>query len=210
MGDLRWVSLAALVLLGASAARADEAPGQTAKDVAATPVAAQPVAAQPILNPKSGISFGLKLGNQFLSGLSAHALKTDLELGHSLDPEWVTFVQVGFTWVPHSETQDTSFGVIPGVLGIRHLYSLDRRFQPFWGFGLGVQLALNGKFGFVKSTGPLPMLLGFAGFQYMVNDTFAVGLESSTNVAQGMLGLVGDGTGGSLNFNVNGTLGWRF
>ncbi len=159
---------------------------------------------------RGGVTLGLKMGNSFLIGLTAFSLTTDLEIGYRFEPDWVGFIQLGFTWVPRTEIVSQSFGVLPSVVGVRHLYRLDASFQPYWGLGLGVQLALDGKFGFVRDTGPLPMVLGFGGFQYMITERFGVGLEASTNIAQPIVGLINGGSEGGLNFDANATLGWRF
>jgi TolB-like protein len=207
-----WVVSA--ILFDSAQQRVLTRPRAEATDEGGLPQASHQVVRQSLLalgrDATSGFTLGLKVGNNFLLGLSTFAFTSDLELGYRFEPDWTAFLQVGFTWVPRTEAIDQSFAVLPSVIGVRHLYNVARPFQPYWGLGLGLQLAVDGQFGFVRNTGPLPMVLGSAGFQYMFADRLGLGLETSTNVAQAVLGLVDQGRQGALNFDATATVGWRF
>lgn len=157
-------------------------------------------------------SLGLRMGNAFLTNIAAFNLSGDLELGYRFEPDWVAFLQVGVTFVrPPSETLPDEFAIVPSVIGARHLYLIQDRFQPYWGLGLGVQLTIADKFGPFQSTGPLPTVIGFLGFQYFATRHLLLGIEGSMNLAQATLGLTGTGTlGTGFNLDLNGSVGWRF
>lgn len=172
---------------------------------------------QPSASPGAGrdsergrISLGLRVGNTFIANLAALNLGGDLELGWRIDPRWVALLQVGVTLVRHqSELLPEQFVILPSVLGIRRLYRTDASFQPYWGLGLGVQLAL-GNFGPFQKTGPLPTVIGAVGFQYGLTERMSLGLEGTTNVAQMMLGFTEGQRGNGFNLDLNGSVTWRF
>lgn len=173
--------------------------------------AAGTVSASGAAPPASGnFSLGLKVGNAFLHNIASLNLSGDLELGYRFDPEWVGFLQVGVSILRTSDVLPEDVTILPSVLGARHLYRVDSAFQPYWGLGLGVQLAIADKFGIFQDTGPLPTVLGFLGFHYFVTEDLMLGIEGSSNLAQATLGLTGSGRLGGFNLDLNGTVGWRF
>ncbi len=154
-------------------------------------------------------SLSLKFGNQFLSGLTALSPSGKLELGWGFDPEWAAFLQVGFS-VVRSHAEQLSLTVVPSVLGVRKLYRLEEKFQPYWGVGLGLQLTI-GDFGFVSQTQSFPTVVGLFGFQYMLTRRLGALLEASTNFSQAVLGLRSEGkVGDGLNFDLVFGIHYRF
>lgn len=155
-------------------------------------------------------SLGLHIGNSFLQNIAALNLSGDVELGWQFSPSWVAFVQVGVTLVRADNALFADqFGLVPSVIGVRSLYRIDHSFQPYWGFGLGVQLTL-GDYAVIGQTGPLPTLMGFLGFQYLITQRFSLGIEGSTNVAQWVLGVNSAQGGRGFNLDLKGTVAWRF
>lgn len=155
-------------------------------------------------------SLGLLVGNSLIASIQTLNFSGDLEFGWRFERDWMAFVQVGTTLVRQDhEILPESFALVPSALGVRHLYLVDRDFQPYWGLGLGVQLAI-GDFGFFGNTGPLPSVYGYVGFQYLITEHFSAGLEGSTNLAQTMLGLTNDNRGTGFNLDLSGALTWRF
>jgi TolB-like protein len=164
-----------------------------------------------IVGATAGPTVALKVGPQFFEALASLNFEADLELGYRFEPEWIGFLEIGFTLV-RSDVEQSRVTVLPTVLGARHLYRVDKDLQPYWGLGLGVQLAF-GTYGIFQSTGPLPTVLAMLGLQYMLTQHFAVGLESRTNLSETILGIA-QGTSGSagngFNLDLVGTLTWRF
>ncbi|MDQ3265538.1 MAG: hypothetical protein M3Y59_18085 [Myxococcota bacterium] len=153
-------------------------------------------------------SLSLKVGSGFIASLTSFAPSGDLELGYHFAEEWVAVVQVGFK--PFS-TGGGSSGVnlLPSFVGIRKLHFIENKFQPYWGLGLGVQLAL-GRFGIFEETGPLPSLWAVGGFQYMFTPHLGALLEGKTNLAQATLGLLGDQATGGFNIDLTAGIHYRF
>jgi TolB-like protein len=153
---------------------------------------------------------GLRINNSFISRLASLNPGADLELGYAFHPEWVGFVQVGLSFVrSDDEGREGRLNVLPSVVGLRHYHNLQGAFQPYWGFGLGVQLSF-GDFGIFQSTGPLPTVTGFFGAEYRIGRHLGVQLEAGTNVAQAVLGLAGQGLGDGINLDLNAGLSYHF
>jgi TolB-like protein len=155
----------------------------------------------------AGPSVGLKVGPKFFESLRSLNLEGSVEVGYRFQPTWVGYLQVGFTIVT-SSLQTGSLTVIPTVLGARHLYRIDRDFQPYWGLALGVQLTF-GQFGPIQNTQSLPTVLGLVGFQYLITHHLALGAECSSNLSEAALGIA-QGVGSGLNLDFVGTVTWRF
>jgi hypothetical protein len=151
----------------------------------------------------------LKVGNTLLTGLASFNLAGDLQLGYQISPEWVGFLQVGLTLVQKGRLEIENVALVPSLLGIRHLYRVDERFQPYWGLGLGVQLNLNSRFKFVASNGVLPAVYGMGGFQYFLSRRFALGLDASLNLAGTVVELTTREELRALNVSFQGVLAWR-
>lgn len=170
---------------------------------------------QPLLGsaketPGGGLVLGLRINNSFISNIQALNPGGDIELGYAFHPEWVGFVQVGITFIRDGEGTDSSgVRVLPSVLGARHYYRLEHAFRPYWGLGLGVQLAF-GQFGIFQNTGPLPTVIGFFGAEYIIADRVGLQLELGTNLAQATLGLANDGLGDGLNLDLNAGISYHF
>lgn len=155
------------------------------------PVETASVGPKPEAASETGPDVGLRAGNNFINGLSSLSPAGDLVLGYRFDPAWVGFLQVGFAYARSTQDVTGSVSILPTVLGARHLYRTDTSFQPYWGVGLGMQLAI-GQFGpFQDVGGVLPSVIGLVGFHWFFTRTVAVGLEGSTNLAQTVLGLSG-------------------
>jgi hypothetical protein len=152
----------------------------------------------------------LKMGNQFLVGLLRLNPGADLEIAWRFDPEWMALIQLGFNFVRVSEDgEERRLSVVPGVLGLRKLYRIDADFQPYWGLGLGLQLAI-GQYGFFSDTDSFPTVMGLLGFHYMATKRIGVVTELSTNIAQAVLGLRNGGAGSGLNFDISLGAVYRF
>ncbi|MFL5322338.1 MAG: hypothetical protein ACJ790_21955 [Myxococcaceae bacterium] len=159
----------------------------------------------------TGPDIGLRIGNNFISGLSSLSPSGDLVLGYRFDPAWVAFLQVGFNIAAGTKDGQTgNLSVLPSVLGARHLYRTDKSVQPYWGVGLGVQLAI-GQFGpFKDEGGTLPSVIGLVGVHWFITPGFAIGIEGSTNLAQTVLGLSGRNTNIGTGFNLKPALSFTF
>lgn len=172
-------------------------------------------AAQPLLGsaretPGGGLVLGLRINNSFISNIQALNPGGDVELGYAFHPEWVGFLQVGLTFIRATdEDQSGRVRVLPSVLGARHYYRLEHSLRPYWGLGLGVQLAF-GQFGIFKNTGPLPTVIGFFGAEYVIADRFGLQLELGTNLAQATLGLADNGLGDGLNLDLSAGISYHF
>ncbi|HYI01232.1 hypothetical protein, partial [Hyalangium sp.] len=173
-------------------------------------------AAKPLLGsvketPGSGFVLGLRINNTFISNIQALNPGADLELGYSFHPEWVGFLQMGITFIRSTggEDKDGRLRILPGMLGARHYYRLEHSLRPYWGLGLGVQLAF-GQFGIFKSTGPLPTVIGFFGAEYLIAGKVGLQLEAGTNLAQATLGLANNGLGDGLNLDLNAGISYHF
>jgi TolB-like protein len=170
---------------------------------------------QPLLGsaketPGGGLVLGLRINNSFISNIQALNPGGDIELGYAFHPEWVGFVQVGITFISDEEgTESGRVRVLPSVLGARHYYRLEHALRPYWGLGLGVQLAF-GQFGIFKNTGPLPTVIGFFGAEYIIADRVGLQLELGTNLAQATLGLAGNGLGDGLNLDLTAGISYHF
>lgn len=156
-------------------------------------------------------TLGLKLGNQFLAELIGINPAGKLELGFRFEPEWLAFLQVGFSMVRADDAGTVRrLTLVPTALGVRKLHRIEQRFQPYWGAGLGLQLS-TGQFGFVAETESFPTVLAMFGFQYMFTQSLGGLVEASTNLAQAVLGLRhGTGLGDGLNFDLSLGLLYRF
>jgi len=154
---------------------------------------------------------GLRINNSFIRDLSSVNPGADLELGVRFHPEWVGFLQVGFSVVRSDEPGSRGgVSVLPSVVGARHLHRIEDRLRPYWGVGLGVQLAF-GPYGIFQKTGSLPNLIGFAGGEFVIARHLALQIELGTNIAQATLGLAGDGgLGSGLNLDVNAGISYYF
>jgi TolB-like protein len=172
-------------------------------------------AAKPLLGsaretPGGGLVLGLRINNSFISNLEALNPGGDLEVGYAFHPEWVGFLQVGFSFVRSTEEgQKGSLRVLPSVLGARHYYRLEHSLRPYWGLGLGVQLNF-GQFGIFKSTGALPTVMGFFGAEYLIAGKVGLQLEAGTNLAQATLGLTDGGLGDGINLDLNAGVSYHF
>lgn len=157
----------------------------------------------------TGADIGIRLGTNFIEGISSLSPSGDLVLGYRFDPAWVGFLQIGVTFVRSNESgQNSGINVLPTVLGARHLYRVDKALQPYWGIGLGVQLAI-GPFGIFEQTGPLPSVLGMVGITYFVTRWFGIGVDGSTNLAQTVLGLSRNSEGSGFNLKPSLSLTFR-
>lgn len=156
---------------------------------------AAPKPAAPAAKEDTGADIGIRLGTNFIEGISTLSPSGDLVLGYRFDPAWVASLQIGVTVVRDAEGR---VNVLPTVLGLRHHYRIDKAIQPYWGVGLGVQLAI-GPFGIFEQTGPLPSVLGMVGVTWFITRWFGIGLEGSTNLAQTILGLSRDAAGSGFN-----------
>lgn len=160
--------------------------------------------------PGGGLVLGLRINNSFISNIQALNPGGDIELGYSFHPEWVGFLQVGITFIRSTEeSQSGRVRILPSVLGARHYYRLEHSLRPYWGLGLGVQLAF-GQFGIFKSTGPLPTVMGFFGAEYVIADRVGLQLELGTNLAQATLGLADNGLGDGLNLDLSAGITYHF
>lgn len=159
----------------------------------------------------TGADIGLRIGNNFISGLSSLSPAGDLVLGYRFDPAWVGFLQVGFSYARSAANDPAgNLSILPTVLGARHLYRVDKSVQPYWGVGLGVQLAI-GQFGIFKEEGgTLPSVIGLVGVHWFLTRSFAVGIEGSSNLAQTVLGLSGRNTDLGTGFNLKPSLSVTF
>ncbi len=157
-----------------------------------------------------GVWLSLKFGNTFVTSLTSLGLGGDIDVGYALTPSWVGFLQIGVTFVRATTEGETGrINVVPTVIGIRHLYRVDKDLQPYWGVGLGVQLAF-GQFGFFSDSGPLPNVYAIAGLQWMFSKHVGVLVDASTNLAQAILGLTQTGKGGGFNLDLNVGVAFRF
>ncbi|WP_224242870.1 hypothetical protein [Hyalangium gracile] len=172
-------------------------------------------AARPLLGsaretPGSGLVLGLRINNSFISNLAALNPGGDLEVGYAFHPEWVGFLQIGFSFVRSTEEgQKGSLRVLPSVLGARHYYRLEHSLRPYWGLGLGVQLSF-GQFGIFRSTGALPTVMGFFGAEYLIAGRVGFHLEAGTNLAQATLGLTDGGLGDGINLDLTAGVAYHF
>ncbi|NTX01905.1 hypothetical protein HUA74_18815 [Myxococcus sp. CA051A] len=157
-----------------------------------------------------GLSLGLRINNNFVDKLANFNPGADLEVGYWFHPEWLGFVQVGFSYL-RSDTAGAEGGlnVLPSVVGARHYHNVEKSLRPYWGFGLGVQLSF-GDFGIFQSTGPLPTVVGFLGLEYLIAGHVGVQLEAGTNVAQAVLGLAESKLGDGLNLDLNLGIAYHF
>ncbi|NOK33808.1 hypothetical protein HMI49_11420 [Corallococcus exercitus] len=162
-----------------------------------------------VSSPGGGLTMGLRFNNSFIDKLSSLNPGLDLEVGYWFHPEWQGFVQVGFTLVRAGGTDEGKVNVLPSIVGARHYHRLDTSLRPYWGFGLGVQLAF-GDYGIFQNTGPLPSVVGFVGLEYLLVGHVAFQLELGTNIAQAVLGLADDGAGDGLNLDVNAGIAYHF
>lgn len=157
-----------------------------------------------------GVSLGLRINNNFIEQLSNFNPGLDVELGYWFHPEWLFIAQVGFTYVRSGEDDpDGGLNVLPSVIGARHYHRVEKSFRPYWGFGLGVQLSF-GDFGIFQSTGPLPTVVGFLGFEYLIAGRVGLQLEAGTNIAQAVLGLADSKLGDGLNLDLNAGIAYHF
>jgi TolB-like protein len=160
--------------------------------------------------PGGGFVLGLRINNTFIQNLAALNPGGDIELGYAFHPEWVGFLQVGFSFVRSTgEGEKGGLRVLPSVLGARHYYRIDKSLRPYWGLGLGVQLSL-GDFGIFKSTGALPTVIGFFGAEYVFAGRFGITVEAGTNLAQATLGLAENGLGDGLNLDLTAGIVYHF
>jgi len=173
-------------------------------------------AARPLLGsveetPGSGVVLGLRINNSFISNIQALNPGADIELGYSFHPEWVGFLQVGITFIRADGGAEESgrLRVLPSLLGARHYYRLQDSLRPYWGLGLGVQLAF-GQFGIFESTGSLPTVIGFFGAEYLIKGKLGFHLEAGTNLAQATLGLASNGLGDGLNLDLTAGILYHF
>jgi TolB-like protein len=174
-------------------------------------------AATPLLGtveetPGGGVVLGLRINNSFISNIQALNPGADIELGYAFHPEWVGFLQVGITFIRatgEDEGQSGRLRVLPSVLGARHYYRLQHSLRPYWGLGLGVQLAF-GQFGIFESTGSLPTVIGFFGAEYLIKGKLGFHLEAGTNLAQATLGLASNGLGDGLNLDLTAGILYHF
>ncbi|WP_141592117.1 hypothetical protein [Myxococcus sp. AB056] len=173
------------------------------------------VAARPLLGGSArtgggGLLLGLRVNNNFIEKLSNVNPGGDIEVGYWFHPEWVGFLQVGFSYV--RSTQDgvrSGLNVLPSVVGARHYHNVEKSLRPYWGFGLGVQLSF-GDFGIFQSTGPLPTVVGFAGLEYLIAGSVGFQVELGTNIAQAVLGLSESKLGDGLNLDLNAGIAYHF
>lgn len=203
----------------AEAARADTLPPAVRKmsEGLMAPLGAslQGAAGDPLFeletDPDAGqFSVGLRLGNSFIRQFSPLNPGVDLDLMYRVHHGWNGFLQVGFKLRrPEGPEGESGFSVVPSVLGVRRLYRLEESLQPYWGAGVGVQLAI-GQYGIFTNTGALPTVVGLFGIRYRVADWFALSLEGGTNVAQMLLGFTGSGVGSGLNVDVTGGVSYLF
>ncbi len=174
----------------------------------------QDATARPLLGAKptsgGGYTLGLRLNNNFIDNLATLNPGADVEVGYWFHPEWVGFVQVGFTYV-RSNTEGSKGGlnVLPSVVGARHYHNVEKSLRPYWGFGLGVQLSF-GDFGIFQSTGPLPTVVGFGGLEYLVAGHVGLQIEAGTNIAQAVMGLAESKLGDGLNLDLNAGIAYHF
>jgi hypothetical protein len=172
-------------------------------------------AATPLLGsaketPGGGLVLGLRINNSFINNIQALNPGGDIELGYAFHPEWVGFLQVGITFIRATEGNESSgVRVLPSVLGARHYYRLEHSLRPYWGLGLGVQLAF-GQFGIFQNTGSLPTVIGFFGGEYIIADRLGLQLELGTNLAQATLGLADNGLGDGLNLDLTAGISYHF
>jgi TolB-like protein len=174
-------------------------------------------AARPLLGtvdetPGGGAVLGLRLNNTFISNIQALNPGADIELGYAFHPEWVGVLQVGITFIRadgEEEGQSGRLRVLPSLLGARHYYRLQHSLRPYWGLGLGVQLAF-GQFGIFESTGSLPTVIGFFGAEYLIKGKLGFHLEAGTNLAQATLGLADNGLGDGLNLDLTAGILYHF
>jgi TolB-like protein len=153
---------------------------------------------------------GVRFNNSLISNFSSFNPGGDVEFGFQFHPEWVVFGQVGLSYVTgEEEGRKGGLNVLPSVLGLRHYHNVERSLRPYWGLGLGVQLSF-GEFGIFRQTGPLPTVIGFAGFEYLIAGHLGLQLEASTNIAQATLGLSDGGLGSGLNLELNAGIAWHF
>jgi len=160
-------------------------------------------------NEAGRFSLSFKVGSGFIASLASFAPSGDLELGYRFADEWAALVQVGFK--PTFVSGGTSgVNLLPGMVGVKKLHFIQNKFQPYWGLGLGIQLAL-GRFGIFEETGPLPSLWALGGFQYLFTPYFGLMLEGKTNLAQATLGLIdNEATTGGFNIDLTAGVHWRF
>lgn len=157
-----------------------------------------------------GLSLGLRINNNFVDKLANFNPGADLEVGYWFHPEWLGFVQVGFSYLrSDAEGAEGGLNVLPSVVGARHYHNVEKSLRPYWGFGLGVQLSF-GDFGIFQSTGPLPTVVGFLGLEYLIAGHVGVQLEAGTNVAQAVLGLAESKLGDGLNLDLNLGIAYHF
>jgi hypothetical protein len=189
---------------------------QVANELLAKVPGAPPTTSTPSVDPRVGrVILALKGGSSFISSLAALSPSGDLEVGFRFHPEWVGFLQIGFSFVTARTgvegtegSQEIGINVVPSVVGARHLYNDDGQLQPFWGLGLGVQLSF-GDFGPIARSGVLPTVVGFGGLQYLFTDHFGAMIELKTDLAQATLGAV-TGQGVGLHLDLSLGLVFRF
>ncbi|MBF5042072.1 hypothetical protein FGE12_06670 [Aggregicoccus sp. 17bor-14] len=180
-----------------------------ASDVAAALVHALQTAPGAPLPYGGELAVGLRLNNSFISQLRALNPGGELELGYRFAPAWQGFVQVGVSLLRSGGDDAGRLKVLPSVLGVRHYHRVERALQPYWGLGLGLQLAF-GQYGVFSETGTLPTVVGFGGLEYRMGRSFGLQLEAGTNLAQALLGLSEDGLGDGLNVDLNAGLAYHF
>ncbi|KFE69334.1 hypothetical protein [Hyalangium minutum] len=173
--------------------------------------AARPLFGSARETPGGGLVLGLRINNSFISNIQALNPGADLEVGYAFHPEWVGFLQVGITFIRANgdESESGRLRILPSLLGARHYYRLQHAFRPYWGLGLGVQLAF-GQFGIFESTGSLPTVIGFFGAEYLIGGKFGIHLEAGTNLAQATLGLADNGLGDGLNLDLTAGILYHF
>ncbi|WP_426752864.1 hypothetical protein [Myxococcus sp. Y35] len=173
------------------------------------------VVARPLLGGSTrtgggGLLLGVRVNNNFIDKLSTVNPGGDIEVGYWFHPEWVGFLQVGFSYVRSTqEGVRSGLNVLPSVVGARHYHNVERALRPYWGFGLGVQLSF-GDFGIFQSTGPLPTVMGFAGLEFLIAGKVGVQVEVGTNVAQAVLGLAESKLGDGLNLDLTAGIAYHF
>lgn len=158
---------------------------------------------------REGVELAFKIGSNFISSLQSLSPSGQFEFDYRFASEWEVLIDIGIAFVRTDQNGGGGLNVVPSFIGMRKLYFVHNKLQPYWGLGLGVQLSF-GQFGIFSNTGPLPTIIGLAGLRWQFADHWGVELELSTNLAHATLGLVASGLGSGLN--LDGTLGiaYRF
>jgi len=122
---------------------------------------------------------------------------------NSFHPEWNAYLQIGVAFV-RAQSSEGALGVnvVPSVVGVRHLYNVENALQPYWGLGLGVQLAF-GDFGPIQRSGLLPTLIGCGGLQFLFTDSVGVLVEIKTDLAQATLEVIRGSSGLGLHLDLS-------